>query len=106
MRLKLGALMITLLLVLSACGEGSESAGLDARFRRYYAALTSFTARAQVTADYGERVYQYELAMSGDLTQGSLEPPSAQEKPAPAIFSGESTSKEPWVRSPLIASSY
>ena len=73
MRLKLGALMITLLLVLSACGEGSESAGLDARFRRYYAALSSFTARAQVTADYGERVYQYELAMSGDLTQGALE---------------------------------
>ena len=73
MRLKLGALMITLLLVLSACGEGSESAGLDARFRQYYGALTSFTARAQVTADYGERVYQYELAMSGDLTQGSLE---------------------------------
>ena len=73
MRLKLGALMITLLLELSACGEGSESAGLDARFRQYYAALTSFTARAQVTADYGERVYQYELAMSGDLTQGSLE---------------------------------
>lgn len=73
MLLKLGALMITLLLVLSACGEGSESAGLDARFRQYYAALTSFTARAQVTADYGERVYQYELAMSGDLTQGALE---------------------------------
>ena len=59
--------------MLSACGEGRESAGLDARFRRYYAALSSFTARAQVTADYGERVYQYELAMSGDLTQGSLE---------------------------------
>lgn len=73
MRLKLGALTITLLLALTACGEGSVTAGLDARFRQHYANLTGFTAQAQVTADYGERVYQYELALSGDLTQGSLE---------------------------------
>lgn len=73
MRLKLGALMMTLLLALTACGEGSVSSSLDAKLRQQYAGLTGFSARAQVTADYGERVYQYELSLSGDLTQGSLE---------------------------------
>ena len=73
MRLKLGALMMTLLLVLTACGEGNVTSSLDAKFRQQYAGLTGFSARAQVTADYGERVYQYELSLTGDLTQGSLE---------------------------------
>ena len=40
MRLKLGALMMTLLLGLTACAGGQSASGLDAKFRSYYAALT------------------------------------------------------------------
>ena len=71
--LRLGALTMTLLLALTACGEGGMTMNLDARYLQRYAALTGFEARAEVTADYGERVYQYQVALQGDLTQGSLE---------------------------------
>ena len=55
MRLKLGALMMTLLLGLTACAGGQSASGLDAKFRSYYAALTGFSGRCTVTADYGTR---------------------------------------------------
>ena len=69
LRFRLGALMITLLLGLSACA-GGQSSGLDAKYRARYAALTEFSGRCAVTADYGTSVYEYGVAISGDLTQG------------------------------------
>ena len=73
MRLRLGALMMTLLLGLTACAGGQSASGLDAKYRSYYAALTGFSGRCTVTADYGTKVYEYELALAGDLTQGEAE---------------------------------
>ena len=41
------------------------------KFRQQYAELTmAFSAQAQVTADYGERVYEYELSLSGGPDPG------------------------------------
>lgn len=73
MRLRLGALMMTLLLGLTACAGGQSASGLDAKYRSYYATLTGFSGRCTVTADYGTKVYEYELALAGDLTQGEAE---------------------------------
>lgn len=86
MRLKLGALMMTLLLVLTACGGGNEAVSQDAKLRQSYAALTSFSGQAQVTADYGDKVYQYDVAVAGDLKSGTLEV-KAPESIAGASFS-------------------
>jgi len=70
----MAALMMTLLLLLlSGCGGGNETVSQDARLRQNYAGLTSFTGVARVTADYGDKVYQYDISVSGDLSSGTLE---------------------------------
>ena len=70
LRFRLGALMMTLLLGLSACAGAQSASGLDAKYRARYAALTEFSGQCTVTADYGSAVYEYAVAISGDLTQG------------------------------------
>ncbi len=70
---KLGALMIILPLLLSGCGGSGNTNSRTAELRQSYADLTFFSGTAEVTADYGDRVYQYEVAVSGDLTGGTLE---------------------------------
>ena len=69
MRQKLAALTISLLL-LTGCGQLQEEQ--DTLLRRNYEHLTGFSAEAAVTADYGDWVYQYDVAMSGTLTEGTL----------------------------------
>lgn len=67
-RWKLSAPMIILALLLSACGGGAgggdaaEQLALDVRAE--YIAMEGCAAALDVTADYGERVYQYTM----DLT--------------------------------------
>ena len=56
--------MIILCLLLSACGGGelgdrSEQLALD--IRGDYLAMTACTATAEMTADYGQRVYEYSM---------------------------------------------
>ena len=54
--------MIALLLVLTACGSGqggSQAEQLALDIRGTYLGLAACTASMQVTADYGQRVYQY-----------------------------------------------
>ena len=70
LRFRLGALMMTLLLGLSACAGAQSASGLDAKYRARYAALTEFSGQCTVTADYGSAVYEYAAAISGNLTQG------------------------------------
>ena len=55
-------LMMTLLLCGCKAGGGQESAeGLAARIRSEYLGLAGWAARADLTADYGQRVYEFSL---------------------------------------------
>jgi len=58
--------MISLALLLTGCttvSTGREEA-LATQFREDYTAMTSCTATLQVTADYGQRVYEYEMTVA------------------------------------------
>ena len=57
-------MILALLLALSACGggaEGSQAEQLALELRGAYLALEGCTASIEVTADYGQRVYQFEM---------------------------------------------
>lgn len=70
-------LMTTLLL--AGCGKAgvSEAEELALTIRGEYLAMESCAARAAVTADYGQRVYQYEMTVSvnGEETTLTLSAP-------------------------------
>lgn len=59
-------------LLLTGC-SGGESAGdrLQA-VQAAYGRLKQFSAQAEVTADYGERVYGYNVAIEGNLDAGAM----------------------------------
>lgn len=60
--------MITLLLLPACAGRAGagEAEELALAIRGEYLAMTSCTADAAVTADYGRRVYQYDMAVEVD----------------------------------------
>ena len=70
-------LMTTLLL--TGCGKvgGSEAEELALTIRGEYLAMDGCAARAAITADYGQRVYRYEMAVSvtGEETTLTLSAP-------------------------------
>ncbi len=70
-------LMTTLLL--AGCGQerGNEGEELALTIRGEYLAMDGCAARAAVTADYGQRVYRYEMAVavSGEETLLTLSAP-------------------------------
>lgn len=57
-----------MILLLTACSGGptgaSEAEQLSLTIRGEYLEMTAWTAKAAVTADYGQRVYQYEMTAS------------------------------------------
>ena len=58
-----------MILLLSACtggAEGNEAEELALQIRGEYLAMGSCAGQAAITADYGQRVYQYELAVAVD----------------------------------------
>lgn len=62
------ALMMTLVL-LAGCGRGGQenirsAEELALNIRAEYLAITSCTAAADITADYGQRVYEYSMSIS------------------------------------------
>lgn len=68
MRRKLCALMMILPL-LAGCGRGEHEGGNSAdelalAIRAEYLAMTACAATVDITADYGQRVYEYTLAVS------------------------------------------
>ncbi len=75
-KLLLCVLMMTFLTGCGAAG-GNEAEELALAVRGEYLALDACTARAAVTADYGQRVYQYEMAVtvSGEETTLALTAP-------------------------------
>lgn len=68
------AQMITLCLLLAACGGGETGAGKEEELalsvRTEYLAMTTCTANLAVTADYGERVYDYDLNLGWQKESG------------------------------------
>jgi hypothetical protein len=66
------------LFLLSACGAGSsEGEQLACAIQQEYQAMTVCTAQVSVTADYGQRVYQYQMMaqVDGDETTLTLTAP-------------------------------
>ena len=64
MRKRLCALMMILVLPLSACGGkdgGGEAEKALAEIRGKYLEMTGCSGHAELTADYGQRVYAYGL---------------------------------------------
>ena len=61
MKKRLCALMMTLVLPLTACGggEGNEAEETLSKIRGQYLELTACSGHADLTADYGQRVYTY-----------------------------------------------
>lgn len=76
-KLLLCVLMMTL--PLAGCGRagGSEAEELALTIRGEYLAMDGCAARAAITADYGQRVYRYEMAVavSGEETVLTLSAP-------------------------------
>ena len=64
--------MMTLLLTLALCGCGSGESGTDLALtlRTDFIAMEGCAGTMDVTADYGERVYEYTVEFSGNQTQG------------------------------------
>lgn len=64
---RLCALMMTLALLLTACGgggDGNEAEKILAEVRGSYLEMTACTGHADLTADYGQRVYTYGVDFS------------------------------------------
>lgn len=101
MRKRMGcALMMTLCLLLSACGVsgdgGNDADELALEIRAEYLAMTGCTAQMELTADYGERVYDYTLDLAyekdGETTMTVVAPEEVAG--VMARISGETTSLE------------
>lgn len=57
-------LMMTLLLAGCGGGGGNEAEELALSIRGEYLAMDNCTVQAAITADYGQRVYEYEMAVA------------------------------------------
>ena len=68
MRRWLICVLMTMPLLLAACGGTgmSEAEELALTIRGEYLETTRWTGRAAVTADYGQRVYAFDISASGD----------------------------------------
>lgn len=66
-------LLCALCLLLTACTAGPEAPEARVRaLRRTFADTDSLSARAVLTADYGERVYTYTVAIDGSAQAGTM----------------------------------
>lgn len=78
-------LMMTLVLALTACGgkgSGNEAEELLNRTRTRYLEMTGCTGHADITADYGQRVYTYGMDFSWQKDGETLLTLTAPEKVA------------------------
>ena len=74
MRRWLICVLMTMPLLLAACGGTgmSEAEELALTIRGEYLETTRWTGRAAVTADYGQRVYQYEMTVTASQEETVL----------------------------------
>lgn len=63
--------MMTLLLLFALSGCKAAEAPHE-RYRRDYRDLTAYSGEAEVTADYGDKTYQYQITISGDDQGGGV----------------------------------
>ncbi len=68
------ALMITMTVFLTSCsGRGAKAEKIAAEIRSELISAPSVVTVVNVKADYGERVYEYKLRYSGNLSEGVVE---------------------------------
>lgn len=78
-QVKLLALMTALSLTLCSCGAGQTAEEKAMEIQAEYAAWDTLTITADVTADYGDRVYEFKLRYTGNDTEGTVEVLSPEE---------------------------
>lgn len=70
---KLLTLTLAGMLLLTGCaGKDKSAENRVLAAQAAYGKLKSFTAEAEVTADYGQRVYGYTATLKGDLKSGTM----------------------------------
>lgn len=78
-QVKLLALMTALSLTLCSCSAGKTAEKKAMEIQQEYAAWESLAITADVTADYGDRVYEFKLRYTGNNTDGVVEVMSPEE---------------------------
>ncbi|MBQ2602393.1 MAG: hypothetical protein II583_03130 [Oscillospiraceae bacterium] len=76
---KRASLLLCLLFLLSSCSRGPDAGELESRLRSDFASAPSIKLTASVRADYGERVYDFDLCYErtdGGATVTILSPES------------------------------
>lgn len=66
-----GLAVLCLLTTLCSCGRQTPEQRLS-EVRSYYKEMKSLTAQAELTADYGERVYSYQVQIDGNAEAGKM----------------------------------
>ena len=70
---RLLSLVMASLVVLCSCSSGKTEESRIEEIRSEYSEAESLTATALVTADYGDRVYEFKLRYTGNDTEGDVE---------------------------------
>ena len=63
--------MILLLALLCACGGGNEDNDLVLSLREDFQNMDAWSGEMELTADYGQRVYDYSVSFTGDREEGT-----------------------------------
>ena len=63
--------MILLLALLCACGGGNEDNDLVLSLREDFQNMDAWSGEMALTADYGQRVYDYSVSFTGDREEGT-----------------------------------
>ena len=64
--------MILLLAALCACGGGTDDNDLFLSLREDFQNMDTWSGQAALTADYGQRVYDYSLTFTGSREEGTV----------------------------------
>lgn len=72
-QVKLLALMTALILTLCGCSGGQTLEEKADEIQSEYSAWESLSITADITADYGDRVYDFKVKYTGNATEGTIE---------------------------------
>ena len=74
--------MILLLALLCACGGGNADNDLVLSLREGFQKMDAWSGEMELTADYGQRVYDYSVSFTGDREEGTTLTITAPEEAA------------------------